>query len=260
MGDNKKMNNGSKILFITQNDPFYIRIFFEEFLKNYKEGESILGVVICPTMGKKSPFRTARQMLDFYGFIDFFRMLFRYFIVTINRNTLEGLFTKQSIPFYKERNVNSPSFIEYWKIKRPDVIVSVAAPVKFNKTLLQFPTWGCINIHHARLPFYKGMMPNFWQMYYGESKLGITVHKMNEKIDEGGIILQKDVLLDGMASLDAVIKHTKRIGAHCIIEVLGRIKKGSVSFLPNLTKERSYFSFPTKEAVQEFRKRGYSLL
>ena len=62
MGDGQTINNQPRILFITQEDPFYIRIFFEEFLKNYSDKTHILGVAICPTMAKKSTIELVKQM------------------------------------------------------------------------------------------------------------------------------------------------------------------------------------------------------
>src|SRR5207245_9323950 len=67
-----------KILFITQEDPFYVRLFFEEFLAHYPHGDEIAGVVIAPIMGKKSLSRLVRQMYGFYGPFDFMRMGLRY--------------------------------------------------------------------------------------------------------------------------------------------------------------------------------------
>ena len=141
-----------------------------------------------------------------------------------------------------------------------DLIISVAAPVIFEKDLIQLPKWGCINIHNAKLPKYRGMMPNFWQMYYGEKKAGMTIHKINPRIDDGKIILQKEVDIDPNESLDSLIKRTKKIGAYYMIEAINMIKSGNVKYLENDPKEASYFSFPTKDDVKEFKRRGKRIL
>jgi methionyl-tRNA formyltransferase len=67
-----------RILFITQEDPFYVRLFFEAFFKQYAPLADVRGVVIAPTMGKKSMSNLIRQMFDFYGPVDFVRMGLRY--------------------------------------------------------------------------------------------------------------------------------------------------------------------------------------
>jgi len=260
MGDSQAINNQPRILFITQEDPFYIRIFFEEFLKNYSDKTHILGVVICPTMAKKSTIELVKQMYSFYGMRDFLRMALRYILVKVKGNTLKSLCNIYNIPIYKEYNINGDVFLDYWGQRNLDVIVSVAAPKTFKKNLLNLPKWGCINIHHSKLPHYRGMMPNFWQMYHSEKNSGITVHKINSKIDEGEIILQQEITIDAGESLDSLIKRSKRRGAHSVIEALGMIREGKVVYLPNHIEKGLYFSFPTRADVLEFRRRGKKIL
>ncbi len=260
MADSSINEDKLRILFITQDDPFYIRIFFEEFLKSYRNKVNILGVVICPTMGKKSLSRIARQMFDFYGLVDFLRMLWRLFWVKIIGCTLQSLVKAHKVPVFKNNNVNGAEFIDYWRNKDLDVIVSIAAPQVFKKDILELPRWGCLNIHHAKLPFYRGMLPNFWQMYHGEKKAGITVHRMNPKIDEGEIILQREVNIGHNESLDTLIRKTKRMGAQYIMEALRMIRNNAVTYLPNSIEKGSYFTFPAKEDVLKFRRQGKRIL
>jgi methionyl-tRNA formyltransferase len=141
-----------------------------------------------------------------------------------------------------------------------DLIISVAAPVIFKKDIIQLPKYGCINIHHAKLPKYRGMMPNFWQMYHDEKRVGMTIHEINPKIDDGRIILQKEVDIDQRETLNALIKRTKRIGAHLMIEAIEMIRSGNVKYLENRADEGTYFSFPKREDVREFKKRGKKLI
>ncbi len=260
MENSKVVNKKLNLLFITQEDPFYIRMFFEEFLKNYSNKDEIKGIVICSTMGKTSIIKLVKQMYNFYGLVDFLRIVWRYILVRIKRNTLHTLFRLYNVSVYRTNDVNGDAFISYWGQQNLDIIISIAAPKIFKEKLLTLPKWGCINIHHAKLPNYRGMMPTFWQMYHREKVLGVTVHKMNPKIDEGEIILQREILIEENESLDSLIKRTKRIGAHCIIEILKLIKNNKVKYLANFPEKGNYFSFPTKKDVCTFRQQGKKLL
>ena len=257
---NKKNYSDFKILIITQDDPFYIKEFFDEFLKNYHDHSEISGIVICSTMGKKSKYKLIKQMYNFYGLLDFTRMTFRYSLIKVKGNSLENLFNLYKIPVFRANNVNSDDFINYWKKQGITVLVSIAAPQIFKINLLNLPEWGCINIHSGKLPNYRGMMPNFWQMFHNEKSIGITVHTMDEKIDRGKYVLQQDVNIDPNESLDSLIKRTKRLGAHNIIEVLKQIKEGNISYLPASNEKGSYYTFPTKKEVKEFRKKRKKIL
>jgi methionyl-tRNA formyltransferase len=265
--DDKQFN----ILFVTQDDPFYIKIFFEEFLKNYEAPQDVKALVISKTMGDERLADFIKRVYGFYGFYDFVRMGMRY-TFSKSMNYLSRTFTLQKfysierlcefhhIPVIHHNNINDEHFLQDIKAYDLDLIISVAAPVIFKKEIISLPRFGCINIHHAKLPRYRGMMPNFWQMYHGNNTAGITIHKINPKIDDGEIILQREVEIQRQESLDSLIKRTKKIGAALMIEAIAAIKKGDVPSLPNDSSMASYHSFPTKDDVKKFKGMGYKLL
>lgn len=271
MGNNQKLKSDRKdifnILFITQRDPFYTRIFFDEFLKKYPDLEEIKGMVICKTMGKKSLRKMMGQMYNFYGLRDFLGMGIRFighkllarifgFLKIARFYTIEQVFRFYNIDVIKRDDINSNDFLGEMGRKGLDLVVSVAAPKIFKKPLLELPRYGCINIHTAKLPKYRGMMPNFWSLYNNEKYTGITIHTMDEKIDAGKIILQKDVMIKEGESLNSLIKRTKKLGAELMLEALRQIKTVEVKYSDYPDVESSYYSFPNKEDVREFRRRG----
>ncbi|SPP99503.1 Fmt: predicted methionyl-tRNA formyltranserase [Candidatus Sulfobium mesophilum] len=259
------------LLFITQDDPFYVRIFFEEFLSAYPHKEEIKGVAMGEALGKKNTLALANQMYNFYGAAGFFRVGAKYALNKILRHipasmagnggySIGQLFKRYKIPVTHEADMRSSSFLDAVEKLNVDVIVSVAAPVIFREPLIRLAKKGCINIHNGKLPKYRGMLPNFWQMYYNEKTAGITVHEINPKIDDGRIILQRDVDILPSDTLDSLIKRTKRIGARVMIEALDAIRSDCVQYKENNAVEGSYFSFPTREDIREFKSRGKRLL
>jgi len=271
MGNNQKLKLGRRdilnILFITQRDPFYTGIFFEEFLERYPNLKEIKGVVICNTMGKKSLRKMVGQMYNFYGLRDFLRMGIRFighkllarifgFLKMAKFYTIEQTFRFHNIEVIKRNDINSIDFLREMGKKNLDLIISVAAPKIFKKPLLKLPRYACINIHTAKLPKYRGMMPNFWNLYNNEKYTGITIHTMDEKIDAGKIVLQKEVEIKEGESLDSLIKRTKKLGAGLMLETLRQIKTGEVKYSDYPDVESSYYSFPKKKDIREFRRRG----
>jgi len=259
-----------KILFITQEDPFYIKIFFEKFLENFKDKEEIKGVVICRTMGKSFK-KLITQMYNFYGPLDFVRMGFRYVRNKILANCLGMTKYKKfydlkqvlkfyNIPVIRCSNINNGDFISSLRNMEIDLIISVAAPQIFKEQILSLPKLGCINIHNAKLPSYRGMLPNFWNMYNDEKYSAITIHTMDNKIDQGKIILQKEFEIEPGESLDSLIKRTKAIGALYMIDAIEKLRKGWIEFQAVPDVPPSYYSFPSREDVRVFRKKGKRLL
>ena len=183
-----------RIVFVTQDDPFYIKTMFEEFLTQNGDRHEVKAVVVCKTMGKKMS-KLVPQLYGFYGPVDFGRMGFRFasnkfLAATVGRITskafnLEQLFAARGVEVLRAENINSRALHDKLSAIEFDIIVSVAAPQVFKKRLLRLPDKGCINIHTARLPQYRGMMPNFWVMHNGDKQSAITIHTMDAEIDAG---------------------------------------------------------------------------
>ncbi len=156
-------------------------------------------------------------------------------------------------------DINGSKFQELIKQYEPDLFISVASPIIFKESLIKIPKLDCINIHSAPLPKYRGMLPNFWQLYHGEKEAGITIHKIDCGIDTGDIIAQSCVPIESHDSLNDLIIKTKKQGAHLMIGVIEDFRKGKVEY-KKMKGESSYFSFPTRKEVLELRKRGRKLL
>jgi len=270
MGNPEKMSSFNMVL-ITQEDPFYVKVFFEEFLKNYSSLDEVKGVIISPTMGKKSLTKLVKQMYDFYGPINFVRVGFRYVwykvlakvanILPINGYySIEQLCKHYGVDVKKVNNINAEDFLHELSELDLDLVVSVAAPQVFKQRLIELPRYGCINIHGSTLPKYRGMLPNFWQIYNGEKNAGTTIHRINAGIDDGDILLQKESPIQKGESFDSLATRAKRDGANFMIEAIAGIKSGELKPMPNCQEEATYYTFPTKKDVREFLRKGYKLL
>ncbi len=140
------------------------------------------------------------------------------------------------------------------------MIASVAGPEIFKKGILEVPKVRCINIHSGRLPIYRGMMPNFWQLLHGEKHACITVHEMVEKLDAGGVLDTLEWELKEHDSLDRVTTGTKQDGARLMMKVILQLKNGEAVSTPLDMSKKKYFSFPQPKDVKQFRKRGHRMI
>jgi methionyl-tRNA formyltransferase len=199
-------------------------------------------------------------MLRFYGLAGVARLTARYARAKLSGRSIGRLASEHGIPMVPAQSVNAPEYIETVRRLAPDLIVSVAAPEIFRKELLRTPPLGCINIHSGRLPVYRGMMPTFWQMMRGEREITVTVHEMAEVLDGGKILGTMAVPVTQRDTLDRVITATKQQGGRLLIDVLEQIRRGESVGVPVDMSEASYFSFPKREHVTEFRDRGHRLI
>lgn len=257
-----------RIEFLTQDDPLYILPFFDEFLRSYAPEFTILQISCSPTMGKRSRVQLLRDLTALYGPVGILRLIGRTAKARIlgkllrSRDSrrfysLQQIARAHGIQYKRIGNPNAPEFVASIRQRSPDVIVSVACPYILKETILPLSPRGCINIHHAPLPRYKGMMPTFWQMFHGEEVIGVTVHFMAPKVDEGAVLLQEQLAIEPGETLDHLIRRSKRHGAHCLARVLRRVETGSPIPLPPDPAKGSYFTFPTITEIHEFRRRGF---
>jgi len=249
-----------RVLFVTADDPLYVIQFFEIFFDIYSRGEiEICGITIGRAFHE--PLRkTLRRMLGFYGPWRTFRQGLRFLSSKLRAQSIESIAASAGIPIVATQSVNQPDYLEKVRAIAPDVIVSVAAPEIFKAELLGLPPLGCINIHSGRLPAYRGMMPTFWQMLRGERVVTITVHYMAEKLDTGDVLATQSFALRPSDSLDRVIRETKREGARLVLRVLRDLRDGKADPQALTMDESEYFSFPKREDVRAFRRRGQRLL
>jgi methionyl-tRNA formyltransferase len=157
-------------------------------------------------------------------------------------------------------DLNNLMFVPSVRQHGIDVLISVAAPQIIKTSLMEAPRQACINIHNGKLPMYRDILPNFWQLYDGLTSVGTTVHRINVGIDDGPILTQCETELLPNESLDSVIRRTNRRGAKLVLDVLRQIQDGTVVESPSSRASGSYNSFPTKKDVAEFRCRDNRLL
>ncbi len=254
------MTSPFRVLFVTEDDPLYVIRFFDVFLAEYPRDElEIVGITIAEAFHE--PIRkTAWRMFRFYGPVDFARLAGRFAGAKLRGRSIAALARKSDIPVLPTSSVNDAAYLERVAALRPDVIVSVAAPEIFRKDILAIPAKGCINIHSGRLPVYRGMMPNFWQLLHGERNAVITIHEMAEKLDAGGIISTREFPLRDRDTLDRVIVGTKQEGARLMIDVLRKLATADIVAEPLNMDDAQYFSFPTTADVRALRNRGHGML
>ena len=106
------------------------------------------------------------------------------------------------------------------------------------------------------------MLPNFWALYDAdrEPDSAMTVHKMNPKVDDGGIILQEKFSLDQKETLHKLILRTKRLNAHLILRTIQLFEHGEPGVQPNDASSASYHSFPSRADVKKFKAKGLRLV
>ena len=249
-----------KVLLVTEDDPLYVIKFFEVFFAEYPRDEFEIVALTVQDAFHEPITKTAHRMFRFYGPVDFVRLGVRFALAKVAGRSIAALGAKLGIDLLPTSSVNDETYIEKVRALEPDVIVSVAAPEIFRKSILESARIRCVNIHSGRLPIYRGMMPNFWQLLHGEPHATVTVHEMVEKLDAGAILGTIEEPINGRDSLDRLIVVTKQNGARLMIETLRKLAQGTAERTEIDMSEAQYFSFPQPDDVKKLRQRGHRML
>lgn len=112
------------------------------------------------------------------------------------QQTLLALAESQKTPHFCQPRKTSPEyemFVEQIRSLAPDLIIVYSYSMLLPPEILAIPAFGCINIHAALLPQYRGANPIQWAILNSETETGVTMHWMTDKFDKGDIIAQRRV-------------------------------------------------------------------
>ena len=248
-----------KIIFITQDDNFYLPIFFNKFLslsssKNNFTIKKIYLLPSSPNTKKSSLFKKGIESLFLFGFKFFIFFSLLYFLNKIFSDTLKKIFSRKNLDFEKYNgSINSKSFLKKIKAIKPNLIISLSCNQLFKNEILNIPDIGCINIHSSLLPKDRGLMPSFWALCKNHTYTGVSVFFMNEYLDDGPIIYQKKYKINDL-SLHSLLKKNKTIAAECLIKSLKTLDSIDINSKKNSFKLSTYNYYPLKKDVKLFYK------
>ncbi|WP_010231615.1 methionyl-tRNA formyltransferase [Gillisia marina] len=146
-------------------------------------------------------------------------------------------------------NLKSPEFLEALKSLKPNLQVVVAFRM-LPKVVWQLPEFGTFNLHASLLPQYRGAAPINWAIINGETLTGASTFFIDEKIDTGAMILQKETPIEQNDTVGSLHDKLMTLGAALVIETLDLIKDDKVKTIsqkesedlkdaPKLTKENT---------------------
>ncbi len=134
-----------------------------------------------------------------------------------------------------------------------DIIITCAYGQIIPKELLRAPRLGCINVHASLLPKLRGGAPIHKAIINGYSKTGITIMYMNERMDEGDIISQKEVMIEETDTASTLHDKLMIVGRDLLLETLPSILDQTNTRTPQNHSEATYaFTIKREEEKIDF--------
>lgn len=130
---------------------------------------------------------------------------------------------------------------------KPDLIIVVAYGKILQKDVLDYPKYGCINIHASILPKYRGASPIHWAVINGDEETGVTAQQMNEGIDTGDILLIEKTKIGENDTTEDMFEKLSEIGAQVMLKAIEQAEKGELKPIPQNESEATTVGLLSKE-------------
>jgi methionyl-tRNA formyltransferase len=260
------MDSRTRVVAVTQGDPFFTGSFFAAFLEeSSRHGVELLEIVLLPNFNE-SRLALARRFLRLYGVVDFTRLVLRYVAATVSERlgasvrSVEGVASRHGVAIRDLRSINDSEYLGSLRERRVDILLSVAAPEIFRRQALESAPL-VLNVHSGKLPDYRGMMPTFWALLDGRDEVTVSVHEMAEEVDAGRLIAEFPVSVDSADSAFEVARKAKVVAGRELAALLPRM--GSPQWpqpRPIDVDSGSYRGFPSRDDRRRLRSRGRRML
>ena len=113
-----------------------------------------------------------------------------------------------------------------------DAAVVAAYGLILPKAILDAPKHGCLNVHASLLPRWRGAAPIQRAIEAGDAETGVTIMRMDEGLDTGGMLLAERVAITSAATGGSLHDDLSAMGARLIVEALGRLAEGALDATP----------------------------
>ncbi len=159
---------------------------------------------------------------------------------------------KHGLAIYQPKDKSE--LLEILKKLQPDLAVVAAYGMIFPKEILEIPKYGLINVHPSLLPKYRGPTPIQTAILNGDEKTGASLFLIDEKMDHGPILAQRELEL---LNTNYLLLSTRlaELGADLLIETLPKYINGEITPLPQDESQATYTKkFSTQDAYVDLEK------
>ena len=135
---------------------------------------------------------------------------------------------EQNIPVYQPATLKGEEFASLLNELAPEMIVVVAFGKILPQNVLDYPKYGCVNVHGSLLPEYRGAAPMQRAIIDGKKVTGITTMLMAAGLDTGDMLLRAEVEIGENDNFEDIHDRLAECGAKLLIETVEKLEKGEI--------------------------------
>ncbi|MFK8060538.1 MAG: methionyl-tRNA formyltransferase [Polaribacter sp.] len=145
----------------------------------------------------------------------------------LNQSAVKKYASSVNLPILQPKNLKNEDFHKELKELKADLQIVVAFRM-LPKAVWQMPKYGTFNLHASLLPEYRGAAPIHWAIINGETKTGVTTFFIDDKIDTGEIILQKEMDITDNETVGSLHDKMMFLGAELVAKTVNLIADGNI--------------------------------
>ncbi|MBT3742261.1 MAG: methionyl-tRNA formyltransferase [Polaribacter sp.] len=146
----------------------------------------------------------------------------------LNESAVKKYAVSKEITILQPTNLKNQGFQQELENLKADLQIVVAFRM-LPKAVWKMPKLGTFNLHASLLPSYRGAAPIHWAIINGETKTGVTTFFIDDKIDTGEIILQKEISIDNDETVGSLHDKLMFLGADLVTKTVDLISEGNVT-------------------------------
>ena len=154
---------------------------------------------------------------------------------------------EQNIPVYQPNSLRTEEFASLLEEINPDLIAVVAYGKILPKNVLDYPKYGCINVHGSLLPEYRGAAPMQMAIIDGKKVTGITTMFMAEGLDTGDMLLKAECEIAENDNFEIIHDRLGLLGAELLRKTIDGLEKGEITPIPQDHSKATHTSKILKE-------------
>lgn len=154
---------------------------------------------------------------------------------------------EKELPVYQPETLKDGAFLSVLEEIRPDVIAVVAYGKLLPEYILNFPKYGCINVHGSLLPKYRGAAPIQRAVLNGDKVSGVTTMFMAKGMDTGDMLLKEEVEITENMTTGELFDTLAVIGGKLLVKTLHCLEKGEITPIKQDENEATHADKITNE-------------
>jgi len=161
-----------------------------------------------------------------------------------------------NLPVYQPESLKNGELKSVLDELKPDLIAVVAYGKILPEYIIDYPKYGCINVHASLLPKLRGAAPIQWSIINGDKKTGVTTMLMDKGLDTGDMLLVEEIEIGEYETSEELFERMAKIGGRLLCRTVDEIEtivpipqnRSEFTYAPMITKEMAHIDWSKSTA------------